>query len=173
MYRACFLLLGLLVLSTPAFGQSAPSDSQTLQALLSEIRQLRKDLQTTTVAAQRVQILMYRLQMQQAAVARAQQRVDEARSRLAEAQGGVRHFTSEIERDEAALNDSPNSIDSKQVEGMLAAAKRELEPQKIAQQEWETKEAEALQNLRSEEAKLAGLEEQFDRLDRELEKSSH
>jgi len=173
MYRSCFLLLGLLVLSIPAFAQSAPSDSQTLQALLSEIRQLRKDLQTTTVAAQRVQILMYRLQMQHAAVARAQQRVDEARSRLAEAQDRVRHFTTEIERAEAALNDSQNSIDSKQVEGMLAAAKRELEPQKIAQQEWETKEAEAVQNLRSEEAKLAGLEEQFDRLDRELEKSSH
>jgi len=173
MYRASLLFLALCFLSSAAFGQSASADSQTLQALLSEIRLLRKELQTTTVAAQRVQILMYRLQMQQAAVARAQQRVDEARSRLAEAQGGVRHFTAEIERAEAALNDSPTSIDSKQVEGMLAAAKRELEPQKIAQQEWESKDAEAVQNLRSEEAKLAGLEEQFDRLDRELEKSSH
>jgi len=173
MYRASLLFLALCFLSTAAFGQSASADSQTLQALLSEIRLLRKDLQTTTVAAQRVQILMYRLQMQQAAVARAQQRVDEARSKLAEARAGVQHFASEVERMETTLNDNQSSADRKELESFLPARKGQLESQKALQQEWETKEAEAVQNLRSEEAKLAGLEEQFDRLDRELEKSSH
>ncbi len=173
MRRALFLLFGLFVASASAFGQSTTTDSQTLQALLSEIRQLRKDLQTTTVASQRVQILMYRLQSQQAAVARAQQRADEVHSRLTEAQAGVRHFASEIERAETALNDSQNSNDRKQLEGMLAAAKHELELQKTAEQEWETKEAEAVQNLRSEESKLAALEEQLDHLDKDFEKSSH
>lgn len=170
---AWLLLFGLFVVSTSAFGQSIATDSQTLQALLSEIRQLRKDLQTTTIASQRVQVLMYRLQSQQSAVARAQQRADEVHSRLTDAQAGVRHFTSEIERTETALNDSQNSSDRKQVEGMLAAAKHELESQKAAEQEWETKEAEAVQSLRSEEAKLAALEEQLDQLDRTLEHSSH
>jgi hypothetical protein len=173
MRRAWFLLLALLTASTAAFAQSASTDSQTLQSLLAEVRQMRKDLQTTTVASQRVQILLYRLQSQQAAVARAQQRLDEVHSRLADAQAGVRHFSSEIERDEFALNDSQNSPDRKQVEGMLAAAKRELEVQKAAEQDWETKEAEAVQNLRSEETKLTVLEEQLDRLDRDLEKASH
>jgi hypothetical protein len=173
MRLAWLLLLGLFVASNTAFAQSAPTDSQTLQALLSEVRQMRKDLQTTTVASHRVQILLYRSQSQQAAVARAQQRLDEVHSRLADAQAGVRHFASEIERDEFALNDSQNSPDRKQVEGMLAAAKRELEVQKAAEQDWETKEAEAVQNLRSEETKLTALEEQLDRLDRDLEKSSH
>jgi len=64
--------------STACFGQTTPGDSQTLQALLSEVRQLRQDLQTTTIAAQRAQILLYRLQGQEAAVARASQRIDEA-----------------------------------------------------------------------------------------------
>lgn len=169
MRRVWFLLLGLFVASISAFGQSTTTDSQTLQALLSEIRLLRRDLQTTTVASQRVQILMYRLQSQQAALARAQQRADEVHSRLNEAQAGVRHFTSEIERTETALNDTQNSNDRKQVEGMLAAAKRELELQKAAEQDWEAKEAEAVQNLRSEESKLAALEEQLDQLDKILE----
>jgi hypothetical protein len=43
---------------TPCFGQTTPSESQTLQALLWEVRQLRQDLQTTTIAVQRAQILL-------------------------------------------------------------------------------------------------------------------
>lgn len=173
MRRTWFLAFGLFFASTAAFGQSAPADSQTLQALLSEVRQLRKDLQTTTVASHRVQILLYRMQSQQAAVARAQQRVNEADSRLADAKGAVRHFTSEIESAEAALNDSQNATQRQQLEQILAANKRELEPQKLAEQEWETKAAEAVQNLRSEETKLTALEDQLDRVDKDLERSSH
>jgi len=173
MRRAWFLLLALLAASTAAFAQSASTDSQTLQSLLAEVRQMRKDLQTTTVASHRVQILLYRLQSQQAAVARARQRVDEVHSKLAEVRLVVQHFTSEIERNEAALNDSQNPADRKEFETMLPRLKRELESQKAAEQDWETKEAEAVQNLRSEETKLTALEEQLARLDRDLEKSSH
>jgi hypothetical protein len=43
---------------TPCFGQTTPSESQALQALLLEVRQLRQDLQTTTIAVQRAQILL-------------------------------------------------------------------------------------------------------------------
>jgi hypothetical protein len=80
MKRSSLFVLGLLVSSTPCFGQTTPGDSQTLQALLSEVRLLRQDLRTTTVTAQRSQILIYRLQGQEAAVGRASQRLDEARS---------------------------------------------------------------------------------------------
>ena len=42
--------------------QTPSSDSPVLQALLTEIRQLRQDLQTTAAAIQRVQIVMFRVQ---------------------------------------------------------------------------------------------------------------
>jgi hypothetical protein len=169
MVRSLFLKLGLLVASSSALGQSAGTDSQTLQALLSEVRQLRKDLQTTTVASQRVQILMYRLQSQQTAVARAQQRLDGVHAKLAEARNGVQHFTSEVERMETALNDTQNPADRKELESLLPARKGQLESQKVAEQDWGTKEAEAVQDLRSEQSKLAALEEQLDQLDKILE----
>ena len=172
MYRPFLLFFALCIFSTATLGQSASADSQTLQALLSEIRQLRKDLQTTAVAAQRVQILMYRLQMQQALVTRAQQRVDEVRSKLAQSREGVRHFASEVEQMETVLHETESSANRKELESMLPARKGQLESEKTAVQEWETKEAEAVQNLRSEESKLAALEDLLDRLDRELEKSS-
>jgi hypothetical protein len=73
---------------------------------------------------------------------------------------------------ERALNDAQNPADRKELESLLSARKGQLESQKAAEQEWQTKEAEATQELRSEEAKLAALQEQFDQLDKILEQSS-
>ena len=172
MHRLFLFALGLFLASSVSVGQTAQTDSQTLQALLVEVRQLRKDLQTTTVASQRVQIILYRLQLQEGAVARVQQRVDEVHSKLAEARAGVQHFASEVERLERALNETQNPADRKESESLLAARKGQLESQKAAEQDWETKEAESRQELRSEDAKLAALQEQFDQLDKILEQSS-
>src|SRR5258708_29002378 len=102
MNRSSLLVLSLLLSSTACFGQTTPGDSQTLQALLLEVRQLRQDLQTTTIAGQRAQILIYRLQGQEAAVTRAAQRLDEAREKLAriqdiaEARGHRRQATGKL-----------------------------------------------------------------------------
>jgi hypothetical protein len=63
MKRLPFLFLTLLF-STGAFAQTNPNDSDTLKSLLSEVRLLRHDLQTTAVPAQRAQILVYRAQAQ-------------------------------------------------------------------------------------------------------------
>ena len=105
MRRLFLLALGFLMTSTVSVGQTASAESQTLQALLVEVRQLRKDLQTTTVASQRVQILLYRAQLQETVVAGAQRRLDVVHSKLAEVRSGVAHFASEVERAEAELND--------------------------------------------------------------------
>jgi hypothetical protein len=60
-----------LLFSLPALGQATPAESQTLQASLAEIRQLHQDLQTSAIAARRAQIIIYRLHVQEAAVAHA------------------------------------------------------------------------------------------------------
>jgi hypothetical protein len=53
MNRLSFLTLTLLLVSTAAFAQTSPSDSDALKVLLTEVRQLRHDLQSATAAAQR------------------------------------------------------------------------------------------------------------------------
>src|SRR5690348_14040604 len=83
MPRPLLVIPSLLLTSMPAFSQSSSSDSPTLLALLAEVRQLRHDLQTTTIAAQRAQILIYRVTAQESVVRRMQERVDDTRSRLA------------------------------------------------------------------------------------------
>ena len=61
-----FLALGLLmVFDGTAAGQSKPTDSQSLEAIVGEIRQLRQELRTLVGTAQRAQILISRVQVQE------------------------------------------------------------------------------------------------------------
>ncbi|HKO10716.1 MAG TPA: hypothetical protein VJV22_02015, partial [Acidobacteriaceae bacterium] len=60
------LLLAILSFAAaiPCPAQTAPSDSQTLQSILSEIRAIREEVKTTETT----QILLTELQMQQSVV---------------------------------------------------------------------------------------------------------
>src|SRR5438309_1764689 len=71
----------LFFLAAAAFAQTPPPDA-ALQALVSEIHQLRVDMQTTTITTQRVQIVLYRLQSQTTLVTRANSHLEDARSSL-------------------------------------------------------------------------------------------
>src|SRR5260370_17419070 len=100
MKRLSFLPLALLLVST-AFAQTNPTDSDTFKALLTEIRLLRHDLQTTTVAAQRAQILVYRAQAQESVVRRTQERVDTTRYKLSLLQSEPRNRATSINQTES------------------------------------------------------------------------
>jgi chromosome segregation ATPase len=169
MHRSWFLVLGFLVISPGAFAQTSSTDSQTLQALLAEVRQLRQELRTTTVAAQRVQILLYRLQIQEAAVAHAERRVDEARSALSQTQTEVKMMASGIKQIEDKVSNAQNPVERKQQEDLLAKFKAGLESQESSEQQLQARESEAEQDLRAEQAKLNALQDQLDRLDKSLE----
>jgi hypothetical protein len=93
MKRLWFLPLTLVLVST-AFAQTNSSDSDTLKSLLSEVHLLRQDLRTTTAAAQKGQILLYRAQAQESVVRRMQERVDGTRSRLTQIQSEQRNRAS-------------------------------------------------------------------------------
>ena len=155
MNRSSLFVLGLLLLSTACFGQTTPGDSQTLQALLSEVRQLRQDLQTTTIAAQRAQILIYRLQGQEAAVARASQRLDEAREKLARIQDERKHVATDVKQQEDFISNTENPpTQRKEVEGVLPRLKTRLESLENEEQQRQTREIEAEQQLRAEAVRL-------------------
>src|SRR6266566_2804443 len=165
MYRSWFLVFSLLVMPGAAFAQSASSDSQALQALVSEVRQLRQLLQTSAVATQRAQILVYRVQAQETAVARAFQRLDDARSKLAETQSSRKREAARSDAETPGQN--PN--EHKEFEQVVAQFKAQLEILASEEQERQGVETEVEEQLRTEQAKLSGLQEQLDRLDRELE----
>jgi hypothetical protein len=169
MRRSWFLILCFLVISPSAFAQASSPDSQTLQALLAEVRQLRKELRTTTVAAQKVQILLYRLQIQEAAVARAEQRVAEAHSALAQMHYEQKHFASEIKLTEDRQDKTQNPSERKEIEDLLPRLKAQLESSNDTEQQLQVKATEAELELRTEQAKRTALQDELDLLEKSPE----
>jgi chromosome segregation ATPase len=166
------LLLGFLLLASTGFGQTSQTDSQTLQALLAEVRQLRQELQTQSTTAQRTQILFFRIQTEQAAVARASQRAEDARAKLAETQSARKKLESEAKGVHDRLENPDNAAERKDLEGMVTFYKRRSEELGEEEQQRQAKQVEVEEQLRLAQAKLDDLQARLDELDKALQKSS-
>jgi DNA repair exonuclease SbcCD ATPase subunit len=171
MRRYCFLFAISLMAYIPCFAQSFQSDSQTLQALLAEVRQLRHELQASNAAAQKAQILVYRLQLQEVTVARGTQKVETADSKFAEVQKNRTRMADEVKRVEEFISQSENSTaDRKQLEASLQQLKASLEQLETEEQQQQTRAVEAKEHLNAERTKLTELQAQLERLEKFLDR---
>jgi DNA repair exonuclease SbcCD ATPase subunit len=167
--RSGLFLSVIMLASSFVLGQSPSRDTQALESLVKELRQLRQDLVTTTVAAQRVQIVLYRLQGQETAVQRAAQRRDLARDRLTDTESQIKRVSEEIQRSENRVTQSDSAVERKEMqEQVLPRLKADLETLRHLQQQQQPNEADAEEQLRAEEAKLSELETFLDKLDKSL-----
>jgi hypothetical protein len=91
-----------------------------MQALVAEVRLLRKDLQATNTNTLRVQLLLYRLQVQAAAVARASEHLNDARARLAGTQKRREEVAATLKRFESVDNAELSPADRKQVQSEVS-----------------------------------------------------
>jgi chromosome segregation ATPase len=161
----------LFFVAWAGFGQTPAKDPDTLQALLVEVRQLRQDIEAMTVASQRVQIALYGLQMQDAAVARAAQRVDNVRNKCSGVQVNKDHQALEVQRLENSLTSGKLSeVETRDIQLALAQRKGEVEAITMEAQTCQATEAEASSQLRNEQAKLVDLQDRIEHLDKTLEK---
>ena len=172
MYHGVFLFLLPVLTTATALAQSAPPDSPSLAALVSEIHQLRQDLQVTTVAAQRVQIALFRLQVQTTAVVRATARLDEVRSRISQSQAHHNEIAARMQQLEEKQRSSQEPNELKAMADVLPQLKAELEREAGEEQRLQAMEAEAASQFRAEEAKLRELQDQLDKLDKILDSFS-
>jgi len=168
MTRAIWLFVVLFGIPATAFGQSDMSDSQTLHALLSEVHVLHQDLLSSMARVQKSQILLSRLQTREASIVRASDRLNTARGRLSDAQDHIKHVTTDIKRFEESLNAEENLRQQKDLRDMLNHAKSDLEDWAAREQQLQTDEIEADQQLRTEQDKLTMLEAQLDELVKSL-----
>jgi len=172
MFRMPFLPLILLVVSTPALGQTISKDSQTLGALLTEVRQLRQDFEATALVTHKLQILLYRLQTQDTTVARLSRRVDDAHAEVNQLKNERDKLAGEIKRDEDFVSSNLNtSGDRKAVEDALPGLKEKLASLDDQLQQAQIEESTAQDQLRSQQARLERLEADFDRLEKSFETS--
>jgi hypothetical protein len=169
MYRSASLILILLV-HAAAMSQTTPTDSQTLQSLLAEVRLLRHDLQSSNAMLARAQIALYRLQRQDEAVAHAQQRLNEARVRVVQAESDKDKKAIQIQSAKSATSHSEApDAQAHFEEVVLPQLTSELEMLQKQEQQGRAQEAEAEQQVRDEQVKLDGLNDLLDRYNNALD----
>lgn len=160
------LLLFLLCFSPIALAsQTSSPEPRELQALVKEVHDLRQDLRTITVASQRVQIVLYRLQAQEGAVNRATQHLSDQRSSLINAQDRVKETNAEIQGLEDRQSHTQNPVERKNIDDILPQMRVRLESLKKDQQQFETNVSEAESQLRREQQELTRLQGFLDQLD--------
>jgi len=177
MRRVFLLTLTLFGASAAAFGQGASSDPQTLQAILTEVSALRQELRLSLARVQTSQILLSRLQMQEGAVARASEHLDDARSKLLEVKVHRREMALELKRLEDDLGAENDLQRQKNLQERIQHGKSDLEVTVHVEQQRQSTETQAEQQLRPEQDKLGALEAQLDDLIRTMgdpiERSGH
>ena len=147
-----------------SFAQTQSQDTQLTQALLTELRQLRQDLQTTAATIQRVQLVMFRMQTAAQSLSRATQRLDDARNRCSYVQPQRKMLTGQLEqaetRQRAAPVPDPRVADPRQDE--IARLKSNLEMMAVQEQQCQTNLIDVETQLRTEQAKMSELQDQFE-----------
>jgi DNA repair exonuclease SbcCD ATPase subunit len=172
MRQAVFLVLAVFGLSATAYGQAAPSDPQTLQALLTEVRVLRQELRSSLARIQTAQILLSRLQTQQTVVTHALDRLDAARAKLETAQDRRQHEAIDYKRLEDSQSSDASPAQQKILEDELVHFKSELEASTAAEQQAQAIENECEQQLRNEQDKLDAINAQLDEILKSIGRSN-
>jgi chromosome segregation ATPase len=168
MRRTLIYSLTLLIQAAAAVAQTAPPDSQMTQTMLTEIRQLRHDLQAAAAVIQRVQIVMYRLQTETTVLDRTTQRLDQARSSCNQAQTQRRMVTAQMEQAEARKHNSQSQADQRAEEEVLFRLKSSIEMLAGEEQQCQVEQVDAETRFRTEDARVKDLQDQLDKLDKVL-----
>jgi hypothetical protein len=172
MIRSLVLMVSSLLFSSAAVCQApACPEAQTLQSLLTEVHQLRQDLQTVSVAARRAQILIYRLYVQDAIVQRVSENLNNAKTALDAMRTNRGFQTEQIKQYEEARDGSEDPTHRKQMDDMIAQWKSRLEAENSTEQELQAKETELEEELRTERAKFEQEQAKLAELDNALENS--
>jgi HD-GYP domain-containing protein (c-di-GMP phosphodiesterase class II) len=151
-------------LGQTAPGQTAPSDSQTLQSLLSEVRELHQELHSSLARMQKAQVLLIRWQSQQSVVERASQRLDEARTKLAGEQDHQRRIALDSKRLEEDISAEQIPAQQKVLQDQADRLKADYDASTKMIDQDQQAEIDCEQKLRNEQDKLDALDAELDEI---------
>ena len=172
MLRATFLFLSLVSVAPSSPAQTADPQTRTMEALLSEIRQLRQDFEAAATATRKAQIILYRLHVQAGVVERATERLERVRNGLAQMESQKKYLTEQLKRFEEMKDQSETEQQKKRVEENILEFKASLETIGPEGQELEAKQMELETDLRTEQAKWDRFQDELDRLENSLGNSA-
>jgi hypothetical protein len=143
-----------------------------VHALVQELRQLRQEIRGMTVAGQRVQILLHRLQWQDEATKRAVQRQSYESARLKEAQRAQTEASTSMKTVNEQLASLRDPAERSNLERVVGELTRRIETATRNEANFREAEVAAAADLAREQAKLTDLQQRLDRLEQQLESSS-
>jgi hypothetical protein len=163
-YVATLVLLGSLT-ALPSYGQANLTDSQTLQALLVEVRELHNDVRLSESS----QILLAELQLQQSAVTRAMQRRDNLRAQVSQVQEQERVMVAQIAQFEGRESSTIDTAQKKQMAQMQEQFKAQVANLKAQEPERANELADGENALRKEQTTLDNIQGQLDDVMKKLQ----
>ena len=161
-FSLLFVVALCVLASSSVVAQTTVVSEQKFEELISEVRQLRIEVQRLNASAQRVQLLLERSRSQQEIVSRLTQRLSDARDELGGIRGRQTKMTELLEnaekRKEAGL----------QGEAELKAISAELGELKQREQRLSERELQLSSELQAESANLNDLKTRLDKLEQEI-----
>jgi chromosome segregation ATPase len=147
--------------------ESNQSDPPTMTQLLQEVRALRLAIERSTVAGTRAQLLLGRLQMQEARMATLGHQVQEARSRLLDIQRNRENAMSEIKQMTDAV-DRVTPDERRAIEERLEQMKRSIKDMQQRERDFQSEYDGLTQALSTDEARWVDFNQRLEDLERSL-----
>jgi chromosome segregation ATPase len=144
-------------------------NSQPMQALLNEVRQLRIAIQQSNLSVYRAQVIVERMRSQQQRVDRLTERLRETRERMANWKMGQTEVQDELKMIEGRINRATEVADRTNWEEHQERLKTRLASMAQENTRLQEQESQLAGQLSIEQAKLAEFNDQLDALQRELE----
>jgi chromosome segregation ATPase len=163
MNRVATLAFFGMLSALPGFAQTNQTDSQTLQAILTEVRAIHNDVRLS----QTTQLLLTELEIQQTAVNRTTQRRDDFRSKVLEIQAHEKEVAERLDRFHPEAE--PNPALKKEVADMQESLKNELEGLKSQELQRSNDLQDAESSLRREQATLDNIQAQLNDVVKKLQ----
>jgi chromosome segregation ATPase len=159
--------VALLASAAAAPAPAQTSDNATLQALVSEVHQLRLAIEKSVSLGPRMQLILERAQLQDQKVARISQQLDDVRKRIGDEsvrQTQANERLVKVEESLSSETDPHRRNELKEVQVILKAEAAAGPDQQLA-----ARESELANSLRTEQAILGELDGKLDAIERQLE----
>ena len=147
--------------------ESNQSDPPTMTQLLQEVRALRLAIERSTVAGTRAQLLLGRLQMQEARMATLGRQVQEARSKLLDIQRSRENSMSEIKMLTDAV-DRATPDERRAIEDRLEQMKQSIKDMQQRERDFQSEYDGLTQALSTDEARWVDFNQRLEDLERGL-----
>ena len=166
----CVCFFGVLVVSAAQAQTEKPAEeNQTLRTLLSEVRQLRKTMQTAGLNAYRGQIILERIRLANEQVERMAQKLESAREDLEKIERTIPREEEESKVLETLLAQETDIGKRAKMEFEIKENKQQAERYKTLLSRAREREQQLSTELRAHQARLTDLNSRLDLLEREIE----